>query len=83
MTVKGQLKRADWDKRQYRGYRHRKVELQWRTTKGSYQTLKTVTTKAGNLKTTVKASLDGCFRYVFTGSSTTAPGVGHRGTAST
>ncbi|MEU6009561.1 hypothetical protein [Streptomyces sp. NPDC047453] len=50
------------------------MKLQFRK-KGTstYTTVKTVTTSSsGNLKTTVKASTDGYWRYTFAGTSTTA-----------
>ncbi|MET0693262.1 MAG: hypothetical protein ABWX96_19710 [Propionibacteriaceae bacterium] len=76
ITVKGSLKRANWDQGQYAGYGKRKVELQWRTTNGDYRRIKTVTSaKSGALKAKVKATKDGCYRFVFRGSSTTAPVV--------
>ncbi len=76
ITVKGSLKRADWDTLTYRGYGNRKVELQWRTPNGGYTVVKTVTSAAnGSVKASVKATKDGCFRFVFKGSTTTAPVV--------
>jgi len=73
ITVRGKLTRANWETKTYQGYGQRAVELQWRSATGTYQTVKTVTTDAnGDLRTTVKASQDGCFRYVFKGSVTTA-----------
>lgn len=77
ITVTGKLQRADWDKGRYRGYGHREVELQWRTSNGAYRTVKTTTSaKDGGVKAKVKASKDGCFRFVFKGSGSTAPVVG-------
>ncbi|MFD9068723.1 calcium-binding protein, partial [Streptomyces lasiicapitis] len=58
------------------------VQLQFKK-KGasSYSTVKTVKSdRKGNLKTTVKASADGTFRYVFAGTSTT-PAVTSAGDA--
>lgn len=76
LTVKGTLKRANWDKLVYAGYTKRRVELQYRTLTGSYATVKTVTSgKHGKLSTTVKSTKDGCYRFVFRGSSTTAQAV--------
>ncbi|RMB85445.1 hypothetical protein [Streptomyces shenzhenensis] len=59
----------------YHGYSGQKVKLQLRK-KGTstYTTVKTITTDgSGKLKTTVKASADGYWRYAFAGSTTTAP----------
>lgn len=73
ITVKGSLTRANWETGRYAGYTQRDVQLQFKPKGGSYANLKTVRTGSGGaLKTTVKAAKDGCFRYVFAGSSTTA-----------
>lgn len=73
VTVTGTLSRADWDSLRYRGYGSRPVSLQFRTTAGSYRTVKTVSTaKDGGVRATITASKDGCFRFVFPGSATTA-----------
>ncbi|MFJ6985225.1 MULTISPECIES: hypothetical protein [unclassified Streptomyces] len=75
LTVTGKLSRANWDSNAYAGYAGQSVKLQFRK-KGSstYTTVKTVKTgSTGNLKTTVKASADGYYRYSFAGTSTTAP----------
>ncbi|MBL1081886.1 calcium-binding protein [Streptomyces actinomycinicus] len=73
LTVTGALTRANWDAGKYSGYSAQSVKLQFRK-KGStsYTTLKTVRSDSrGNLKTTVKASADGYYRYSFAGTSTT------------
>ncbi|MEU2247045.1 calcium-binding protein [Streptomyces sp. NPDC019224] len=73
LTVTGWLSRANWDDFKYHGYTVQPVKLQFRK-KGSstYSTVKTVTTNSkGDLKTTVKASVDGYWRYSFAGTSTT------------
>ncbi|MEW2496225.1 DUF5707 domain-containing protein [Streptomyces nodosus] len=73
LTVKGRLTRANWDTNKDAGYSGQSVKLQFRK-KGSsaYTTVKTVKTDSkGNLKTTVKASVDGYYRYSFAGTSTT------------
>ncbi|MFE6164051.1 calcium-binding protein [Streptomyces sp. NPDC056486] len=73
LTVTGALTRANWETSKYAGYTKQSVKLQYKK-KGaaSYTTLKTITSDTkGNLKTTVKASADGYYRYVFAGTSTT------------
>ncbi|WP_030687065.1 hypothetical protein [Streptomyces sp. NRRL B-1347] len=72
LLVSGALTRANWESRKFAGYTGQPVKLQFKA-KGasSYTTLKTVKSDAkGNLKTIVKASADGTFRYAFAGSST-------------
>lgn len=74
VTVTGALTRANWDTHAYAGYTQQPVQLQFRK-KGAagYSTVKTVTSDGrGNLKTTVKASADGSWRYAFAGTSTTS-----------
>lgn len=71
----GKLSRADWETLGgFHGYAGQKVRLQFRKKGAStYTTVKTVTTNStGNLKTTVKATTDGYWRYSFAGSVTTA-----------
>ena len=73
ITVTGKLSRANWEDNKYHGYTNQSVKLQFRK-KGSttYSTVKTIKSNStGNLKTTVTASQDGYFRYVFAGTSTT------------
>ncbi|MER6473232.1 hypothetical protein [Streptomyces collinus] len=73
LTVTGKLTRANWDHHDYRDYADQAVNLQFRK-KGSttYATLKTIkASSTGTLKTTVKATADGYYRYSFTGTSTT------------
>ncbi|MFG2461500.1 hypothetical protein ACGFWE_31165 [Streptomyces sp. NPDC048523] len=75
ITVTGKLARANWDTNTYAGYSTQPVKLQFKK-KGatSYTTLKTIkTSTTGALKTTVTASADGSFRYVFAGTTTTSP----------
>jgi hypothetical protein len=72
LTVRGTLQRANWEKGRYAGHAGQKVQLQFRIGHGSYSKIKTVTSdRAGRLRTTVKASRDGCYRYVFAGNRTT------------
>ncbi|HEX6446070.1 MAG TPA: hypothetical protein VF053_13335 [Streptosporangiales bacterium] len=77
ITVAGKLSRANWDDWKYHGYANHPVELQFRTLSGSYSTLKTIdTSSTGTLTTTVRASVDGCFRFVYRGSTTTSAVTG-------
>ncbi|MFE7750399.1 hypothetical protein, partial [Streptomyces sp. NPDC057428] len=75
ITVTGKLSRANWETGGYHGYSAQPVRLQFRkngTT--AYTTVKTVKTDGvGNLKTTVKASVDGYWRYSFAGTVSTPP----------
>ncbi|GEC08701.1 hypothetical protein SSP24_63560 [Streptomyces spinoverrucosus] len=72
LTVTGKLTRANWETGKYAGYATQPVELQFRkknaTTYTKVKTLKTNT--RGDLKTTVKASVDGYYRFVFKGTTT-------------
>ncbi|MFE4796467.1 hypothetical protein ACFRFL_15445 [Streptomyces sp. NPDC056708] len=73
ITVTGKLSRASFDDLKYHGYTGQPVKLQFRK-KGSstYTTVKTIkSSSTGTLKTTVKASVDGYWRYSFAGTSTT------------
>jgi hypothetical protein len=73
ITVTGRLTRANWDGANYTGYASQPVQLQFRKNGTSaYTVVKTIKTAAnGDLKTTVKANVDGFFRYVFAGTKTT------------
>ncbi|MFF0160096.1 calcium-binding protein [Streptomyces sp. NPDC005263] len=73
ITVTGKLSRANWEDRKYHGYTGQPVKLQFRKkNSNTYTTVKTIKTNStGNLSTTVKASVDGYFRYSFAGTSTT------------
>ncbi|GAA3864937.1 hypothetical protein GCM10023084_17500 [Streptomyces lacrimifluminis] len=73
ITVTGKLTRANWDGPNYTGYASQPVQLQFRKNGTSaYTVVKTIrTTTQGDLKTTVKATADGYFRYVFAGTATT------------
>ncbi|MEI5099300.1 calcium-binding protein [Streptomyces sp. PmtG] len=82
ITVSGALTRANWETSSYAGYLGQPVKLQFKAAgASSYTTVKTVTSGAkGKLTSTVKASADGTFRYVFAGTSTT-PAVTSAGDA--
>ncbi|MGW5210870.1 hypothetical protein ACWEQO_06530 [Streptomyces sp. NPDC004051] len=73
ITVTGKLTRANWSTKKYGAYSGRKVSLQFRA-KGA-DTFKTVekatTSSTGGLKATVTASVDGSYRWVYYGNSTT------------
>ncbi|MFD4828692.1 calcium-binding protein [Streptomyces uncialis] len=73
LTVTGALTRANWDTEKYAGYTSQPVKLQYQKRGSSaWSTVKTVKSDGrGNLKTTVKATADGSFRYSFAGTSTT------------
>lgn len=74
ITVSGTLSRANWATATYGGYGSRSVKLQFRK-KGasSFTTVKTVTSStSGVVKTTVKASVDGFYRFVFAADTSTA-----------
>ncbi|MGW0829779.1 calcium-binding protein [Streptomyces prunicolor] len=76
ITVTGKLSRANWETNKNAGYASQSVKLQFRKKSSStYTTVKTVktikTSSTGALKTTVKATVDGYFRYSFAGTSTT------------
>jgi hypothetical protein len=73
ITVTGKLSRANWDRGTYNGYVEQPVNLQFRKkNSNTYTTVQTIKTNAtGDLKTTVKATEDGYFRYTFAGTTTT------------
>ncbi|MGN9760847.1 hypothetical protein [Streptomyces sp. SD31] len=73
ITVTGKLSRANWDRGTYNGYVEQPVNLQFRKKNSStYTTVKTIKSNAtGDLKTTLKATEDGYFRYTFAGTTTT------------
>ncbi|MEE1793117.1 calcium-binding protein [Streptomyces sp. BE308] len=73
ITVTGKLTRANWDTSTYKGYSKQSVKLQFRKKSSkTYTTIKTIkSSSTGALKTTVKASVDGYWRYSFGGTSTT------------
>ncbi|QFQ99784.1 hypothetical protein F9278_30610 [Streptomyces phaeolivaceus] len=73
ITVTGKLTRANWSTKKYGGYSGRTVSLQYRASDAtSFKTVKKVTTSStGGLKTTVNASADGFYRWVYYGNTTT------------
>ncbi|KUF17981.1 hypothetical protein [Streptomyces silvensis] len=82
LTVTGALTRANWETYKYAGYTNQSVKLEFKK-KGasSYAAVKTVKSdNKGNLKTTVKASVDGSYRWAFAENSTTS-GVNASGDA--
>jgi hypothetical protein len=73
ITVTGKLTRANWSTKKYDAYSGRTVSLQFRA-KGTdtFKTVKKATTSStGGLKTTVTASADGYYRWVYYGNTTT------------
>ncbi|MER6155137.1 hypothetical protein ABT147_06255 [Streptomyces sp. NPDC001868] len=73
VTVTGKLTRANWSTKKYGGYSGRTVSLQYRASDAtSFKTVKKVTTSStGALTTTVTASADGFYRWVYYGNTTT------------
>jgi hypothetical protein len=74
ITVTSKLTRANWETNKVPAYGGQAVKLQFKK-KGTstYKDVKTVkSSSTGVLKTTVKATVDGTYRYVFAGTSTTA-----------
>lgn len=83
LTVTGTLTRPDWQSRDVdgsaipAGYAGQKLHLQFKKSGGtSYSTVKTATTDAdGKVRTTVKATVSGTWRWAFSQNSTSAAGV--------
>ena len=72
--MKGTLTRARWEAGTSTGYAKQRVEVQFKTPKGTFAKVRTVTTKAGGTySTSFKAAKDGCYRVVFKGSKGVAP----------
>ncbi|GGJ31309.1 hypothetical protein [Streptomyces brasiliensis] len=74
ITIKGKLTLANWNDHKYHGYAGQSVQLQFRK-KGSttYSSVKGIKSdSAGNLRTTVTASVDGHYRFYFPGASYSA-----------
>ncbi|MBE4738226.1 calcium-binding protein [Streptomyces sp. ND05-3B] len=74
ITVTSSLTRANWDTEKFPAYGGQAAKLQFKKAGTSaYKDVKTVkSSSTGALKTTVKATADGSYRYVFAGSSGTA-----------
>ncbi|MFE6805843.1 hypothetical protein ACFVEN_29875 [Streptomyces sp. NPDC057681] len=73
ITVTGKVTRANWSTKKYDAYSGRTVSLQFRA-KGAdtFKTVKKATTSStGGLRATVTASVDGSYRWVYYGNSTT------------
>ncbi|MEV7678699.1 DUF5707 domain-containing protein [Streptomyces sp. NPDC088341] len=75
ITVTGSLTRADWDKNKYVGFGTQSVVLQFRKASSTaYTNVKGVkSSSTGALKTTVKATEDGYYRWNYLGIASTAP----------
>ncbi|GAA0657116.1 hypothetical protein GCM10009535_40160 [Streptomyces thermocarboxydovorans] len=75
ITVTGKVTRAVWQTRKYVSYGGRKVSLQFKPAgAASYTTVKKVYANAsGALRTTVKASTTGTWRWVYYGNTTIGP----------
>lgn len=74
ITVTGKLTRANWATKKYAAYAGQKVKLQFaKAGSSSWTTVKTISSSpTGVLKTTTKAGVDGTYRYVYAGNSTTS-----------
>ncbi|MGW3631713.1 hypothetical protein ACWD7F_16350 [Streptomyces sp. NPDC005122] len=72
ITVTGRLTRANWDTHTYQGYARSTVSLQFKASgASSYTTVKKVTTSStGALRTTVKATKSGTWRWAYYGNTT-------------
>ncbi|MGW1432192.1 hypothetical protein [Streptomyces sp. NPDC001108] len=72
ITVTGRVTRANWDTHTYQGYAGRTVSLQFKAAgASSYTTVKKSTSsRTGGLKTTVKATVPGTWRWTYYGNST-------------
>ncbi|MBO7936316.1 hypothetical protein [Streptomyces antibioticus] len=72
LTITGRVTRANWNTHTYQGYAGRTVSLQFKAAgASSYTTVKKVTSSGtGALKTTVKATKPGTWRWTYYGNST-------------
>lgn len=77
ITVTGKVTRANWETRRYASYGGRLVSLQFKPSgAASYTTVKKVyANSSGDLRTTVKASKTGTWRWVYYGNTTTGPSM--------
>ncbi|MEU3076730.1 hypothetical protein [Streptomyces laurentii] len=75
LTVTGKVTRANWETRKYDSYAGRKLSLQFKPAGAtSYTWVKTVYSNSkGDLKTTVRATKSGTWRWVYGGNDTTGP----------
>ncbi|MDH6229112.1 hypothetical protein M2169_006168 [Streptomyces sp. MJP52] len=75
ITVTGKVTRANWETRKYASYGGRLVSLQFKPSgAASYTTVKKVyADSSGGLRTTVKATETGTWRWVYYGNTTTGP----------
>lgn len=75
ITVTGKVTRANWETKKYGSYGGRLVGLQFKPAGAtSYTTVKKVYSNgSGNLRTTVKASKTGTWRWAYNGNTTTGP----------
>ncbi|MEV7341657.1 hypothetical protein [Streptomyces sp. NPDC093544] len=74
ITVTGKLTRADWETNKYVGLSGQTATLQFRKANSTtYTNVKGIKSTAGGaLKTTVKASVDGYYRFTYAGITSTA-----------
>ncbi|MFG3659269.1 hypothetical protein [Streptomyces sp. NPDC047706] len=80
LTITGKLSIANWETGKYVGYVNQSVALQYRKKDVlAYSNVKGIKTNSkGELRTTVKASADGYYRFTFKG-KTTVPAVNATG----
>lgn len=80
LTITGKLSIANWETGKYVGYVNQSVALQYRKkTVTTYSDVKTIKTNSkGELKTTVRAGVDGYYRFAFKG-KTSVPAVNATG----
>lgn len=72
LQVLGHLTRADWDAGRYATHRGQSVTLQFRTMAGRYADVTTARSDdRGRVTRTVKATVDGCYRWAYSGTATT------------
>ena len=70
ITVRARLLVADWDNNRWAAYSNRAVSVQFRTSTGSYATVKTTASRAdGWISTTVPAKQTGVWRVVYSGNT--------------